>query len=272
MLAIQNTCGASCCRDGAEGDAAFASVAANHNYNSNNGPGPWLIATLDQFDDARKINYGAGLWDVNPCPRTNNLDPTNPRTCDPSTCTSAPPYPSDDWGCYRCDEVARVAYISAKCSDDISDHLQLSVTDTVQRGETDAYAACYYLVDAYVHLASLSGVGVGASLPPPPPHEAVSAPPPPPSALSLSPPPPASLPIVAPSPGGVPDDACAVDMDTRSLCSRGMKTYQVSTCCHGHMCMPWQLLDWPYCADMLHAPRAASGPSCLSSDPAVHRL
>ena len=51
MLAIQNTCGPTCCREGAEGDAAFALAAANHNYQSNNGPGPWVVAVLSQFDD-----------------------------------------------------------------------------------------------------------------------------------------------------------------------------------------------------------------------------
>jgi hypothetical protein len=141
MLAIQNTCGPSCCRDGPEGDAAFASVPANHNYDSNVGPGPWLVATLDQFDDVQGTNYGAGLWDVLPCPRTNNLDPTNPRTCNPATCTSDPKHPGETFGCYRCDEVARVGYIFTKCSNNPADHLTLNVYSTVQRAETTACEA-----------------------------------------------------------------------------------------------------------------------------------
>lgn len=138
MLAIQDTCDETCCSDGPVGDAAFANVPAEHNYQSNIGPGPWLVAVLDQFDDAIGANYGAGLWDILPCPRTNNLDPTNPNTCDPATCTSDPMHPGQTYGCWRCDEVARVGYIFAKCSNDASDHLKLEVTSTVQRSETSA--------------------------------------------------------------------------------------------------------------------------------------
>ena len=115
----QDTCGPSCCQEGAEGDAAFAFAADNHNYDSNRdpqtgavGPGPWVVAVLDQFDSALGANYGAGLNDIYPCPLTNNLDPTNPRTCDPSTCTSritaTGMFAGETYGCYRCDEVARV--------------------------------------------------------------------------------------------------------------------------------------------------------------------
>ena len=147
MLAIQNTCGETCCREGAEGDAAFAFAATNHNYDSDNGPGPWLIATLDQFDDVRQLNYGTGLWDVNPCP----LDPT----CNPSTCTSDPKHPGETYGCYRCDEVARVGYIFTEETVDPSEHLALAVTDTVQRAETTSRAACYYLATIKIFSCAL---------------------------------------------------------------------------------------------------------------------
>lgn len=100
MVAIQNTCGTSCCQNGPEGEAVFANATSHHNYDSNNGPGPWLVAQLTEFDDTLKVNYGAGLWDVFPCPRTSNLDPTNPNMCDPSTCTSAPFYPDETYWLY----------------------------------------------------------------------------------------------------------------------------------------------------------------------------
>ena len=147
MLAIQNTCGATCCRDGPEGDAAFADAAANHNFDSNNGPGPWLIATLDQFDDARQINFGAGLHDVSPCP----LDPM----CNPSACTSDPKHPGQTYGCYRCNEVARVGYIFTEETTTPAEHLMLTVTDTVQRGETTSRAACYYLATIKIFSCAL---------------------------------------------------------------------------------------------------------------------
>ena len=152
MLAIQNIqCengnSASCCTDNAEGDALFSAVPNNHNFQSNNGPGPWLVAVLDQFDDTRQVNFGAGLWDVAPCPLTNNLDPTNPNSCNPATCTSATVgglYTDQTYGCYRCDEVARVGYIFSRCTEDASFHKQLRLTDTRQRWEMPAYAACFY--------------------------------------------------------------------------------------------------------------------------------
>ena len=153
MLAIQNTCGPSCCQDGPEGDAAFEFAANNHNFNSDNGPGPWVVATLDQFDDASGANYGAGLWDAAPCPRTNILDPTNPKTCDPATCTSAPRYPGNTYGCYRCDEVGRVGYLFAETTDSPSQHGELNLI-SLQRDETDSYAACAYLATLKV-LSSL---------------------------------------------------------------------------------------------------------------------
>ena len=161
MLAIQNTCGPSCCRDGPEGDAAFASVPANHNYESNNGPGPWVVAVLNQFDDVRKYNYGAGLWDVDPCPRTNNVDPTNPRTCDPATCTAETRgglYVGEDFGCWRCDEVARIGYVYAETTDNLDEHLELTVEDTRQRQEINSYGACFYIAKVKVFSCALSGV------------------------------------------------------------------------------------------------------------------
>lgn len=165
MLAIQNTCGAACCRPGRLGDAAFAFALANHNFASDNGPGPWVIAILDQFDEANTTNFGAGFHDVFPCPlqpstrdvaNRNNLLalPQNWQLasrwlspgfkCDPSTCTSAPFYPNNSYGCYRCDEVARVGYVVTSYTSDPNLHLQLEVTDTKQRWETDAFAACFY--------------------------------------------------------------------------------------------------------------------------------
>lgn len=68
MLAIQNTCGGSCCRDGPEGDTAFAHAASNHNFESNNGPGPWLVGRLTEFARDGALNYGAGEHDAFPCP------------------------------------------------------------------------------------------------------------------------------------------------------------------------------------------------------------
>ena len=47
MLAIQDTCGTACCQAGESSDRAFASV--RHNYLSDNGPGPWVVATLTDF-------------------------------------------------------------------------------------------------------------------------------------------------------------------------------------------------------------------------------
>ena len=57
-----------------------------------------------------------GLWDIAPCPLTNNLDPTNPNTCDPAACAAGSANPDRPWynGCYRCDEVARVGYAFVK--------------------------------------------------------------------------------------------------------------------------------------------------------------
>ena len=127
-----------------------------------------MVATLDQFDDASGANYGAGLWDAAPCPRTNNLDPTNPRTCDPATCTSAPKYPAHAYGCYRCDEVARVAYVFARTTGDATLHRQLRITDAAQREETDSYAACFYLANVFIH----SGLLSQPKQPPPSPHSA----------------------------------------------------------------------------------------------------
>ena len=176
MLAIQNTCGPSCCRDGAEGDAAFDLAGRSHNYASNNGPGPWVVAVLDQFDNGRSINYGAGEYDVYPCPLTNNLDPTNPNTCNPATCTAqvtaTGAYAGETYGCYRCDEVARVGYVHTKCTDDPTQHLRLNVYDTKQRWETDSYAACFYLSEVVVHLPSVAH-------PPPIPSPCVAPPAPP---------------------------------------------------------------------------------------------
>ena len=58
MLAIQNTCGPTCCRIGAEGDAAFAYASSNHNYQSDVGPGPWVVADLTMFANNGLTNYG----------------------------------------------------------------------------------------------------------------------------------------------------------------------------------------------------------------------
>lgn len=176
MLAVQDTCGATCCRTGPEGEAAFLNARANHNYKSDIGPGPWLIATLDQFDATNTTNFGAGEWDMYPCPlqpaprdfvnRAQLLarQPNNANVltrwrspgfaCDPSMCSSAPLYPNENYGCYRCNEVSRVAYATASCTDNPSLHGLLLVKDTRQRWETDSYAACFYLVEQLVHCTS----------------------------------------------------------------------------------------------------------------------
>ena len=148
MLAIQGTCGFSCCRDGAEGDDAFEYAAANHNYRSNNGPGPWVVAILDQFESDGTVNYGAGEADIYPCPlrpterdvvQRNQRSPPESRwrspsfTCNPLLCSSAPAYPSHQYGCYRCDEVSRVGYVIAQETANPAHHLQLYVNDTKQR-------------------------------------------------------------------------------------------------------------------------------------------
>lgn len=46
MLAIQDTCGSSCCRDGDEGSEAFRQAAARHNFASDSGPGPVRLQVL----------------------------------------------------------------------------------------------------------------------------------------------------------------------------------------------------------------------------------
>ena len=190
MLAIQNTCGTSCCRDGAEGDVAFAWASRSHNYASDVGPGPWVVANLSEFDRGGTVNYGPGEFDVYPCPmhpaardfynRAQRMpSPSNNDilarwgspgfTCDPSTCTSAPHYPNEHYGCYRCDEVARVSYVFAQETADPSLHRRLSVYDTRQRWETDSYAACFYLATVYIHLDSLPGPVCAPPSPPPSP-------------------------------------------------------------------------------------------------------
>ena len=96
-------------------------------YLSNNGPGPWFVAnltfqTLQPAYNGWPQTYwesGTGLWDVKPCPLTNNLDPTNPRTCDPNTCTSDPADPGLSFGCSLCDQVGRVGYIAPSLSQHI---------------------------------------------------------------------------------------------------------------------------------------------------------
>ena len=161
IKAIQNSCGPSCCRPGPDGEAAFASLT--HNYNSNNGPGPWLIATLDQVDPSSKTNYGVGEHDLYPCalrPTGRDINIRSQQTtgepagqvtarwsapgfqCDPSTCTSAPVYPGHTYGCYRCDEVGRVAYVQTKCAVRPEDHMTVDVYDSRQRWQTDSFAAC----------------------------------------------------------------------------------------------------------------------------------
>ena len=64
IIAIQDTCLGTCCADGPEGDAAFEAAASQHDFASTSlGPGPWLVATLDQYDASTQTNYGAGeLW------------------------------------------------------------------------------------------------------------------------------------------------------------------------------------------------------------------
>lgn len=62
FLAIQDTCTGACCQNGAVGEAAFAGV--EHNFLSNNGPGPWLVANLTETvylaSEDRYVQYGAG--------------------------------------------------------------------------------------------------------------------------------------------------------------------------------------------------------------------
>ena len=239
MLAIQNTCGVSCCRDGAEGDAAFAYAAANHNYASDVGPGPWLVARLDEFDEANTTNFGAGEWDVYPCPLqpvardfSNRQRLGLPNTaevlsrwsapgfaCDPSTCTGAPYYPNTDYGCYRCNEVSRVAYVVTRCTDDAALHLTLEVTDTKQRWQTDAYGACFYVVEQLVHC-----LPDACELVPQPPLPPFSPPPaPPPFPVSSPPLPtlPPSLPIVGAASSSLASDspppAAAIDGDVNTV-------------------------------------------------------
>ena len=204
MLAIQDYCGSSCCRNGAEGDAAFAWAARSHNYASDNGPGPWVVANLTEFDDAGDTNFGPGEFDVYPCPlKPSARDYNNRRVrlphadnteilaqwsspgfrCNPASCTSAPRYPSERFGCYRCDEFARLAYVSPAVTERVAHHLNLEVYDTRQRWETDAFAACFYLATIWVHIPSLPQL---ISMPCPPP----SLPPPyTPPPLPITPPP-----------------------------------------------------------------------------------
>ena len=157
MLAIQNTCGITCCRDGPEGDAAFAYAAMNHNYASDVGPGPWVVGRLTELARNGTLNFGAGDHDVFPCPlapgtrdfnnRAQRLSTSNVNevladwaspgfSCNPATCTSAPYYPLDDFGCYQCDVVSRVSYVFLEETSDASEHLKLDVYDTKQRWES----------------------------------------------------------------------------------------------------------------------------------------
>ena len=96
---------------------ALVSASHPHWFMCNRASRPqWLVAnlTVETYIGApynTYVQYGAGLWDVLPCPLDNNLDPTNPSSCDPATCTSAPTHTGFIFGCYRCNEVARVGYV-----------------------------------------------------------------------------------------------------------------------------------------------------------------
>jgi len=260
MLAIQNIACAngnplSCCADNAEGNAKFASALSNHNYQSDVGPGPYLVARLTEFDNvprhdpAAKSNYGAGEHDVYPCPLTpeqRDRDfPTNRGRpghqagfqCDPATCTSAvlvrangqttPDYASDTYGCYQCDQVGRVGYVFGVCTNDLSQHRMADVYDTIQRWETKSWAACFYLTYVYIHWSHIM-LDVSPSSPPMPPSPPLS-PPLPPSPPPLPPlpraPPPPSIP-----PGALPctdrtDYFQCPGFGTTSACSWQGTTY-----------------------------------------------
>jgi len=197
VLAIQNVQPAGACADGPLGDAAFQNAAANHNYNSGAvvpGPGPWLIATLSvnliQFEQAdlepwfslqgrsgdadrhpgHYMMYGWGLDDVDPCPLTNNLNPANPRTCNPETCTSAP-YTGTDWnlGCLFCDQIARQAFIVTKTTSDPAKHGFFDIYTTIARRQTDSYASCSYVGEVLIFQEEPSPPPPPPVLPPPPP-------------------------------------------------------------------------------------------------------
>lgn len=95
----------------------------------------------------------------------------------------------------------------------------LTVTETVQRWETDSYAACYYLATLLI--------GVTRPSPPPPlapdPRPPSPSPPPPPPLLPRpSPPPP------IPPPPLVPEDCAATGepIIATDYCGLGLKFYQ----------------------------------------------
>ena len=76
---------------------------------------------------------------IDPCPLTNNLNPANPRTCNPETCTSAP-YTGTDWnlGCPFCDQIARQAFIVTKTTSDPAKHGFFDIYTTISRRQTDS--------------------------------------------------------------------------------------------------------------------------------------
>ena len=150
-------------------------VTANtHNYESDVGPGPWVVALLDRIvydaSQAKYVNFGNGFEDVYPCPlhpeardiQRNlgyNTGWSTSYTCDPATCSSAPEFAAEDYGCFNCDTHARVAYVSVKSTGDISLDRTASFPTTRQRWQTQSYAGCFYLAEALLFEAS----------PPPPP-------------------------------------------------------------------------------------------------------
>ena len=196
VLAIQNPEGAQrACEAGEVSDATFEAVydrasprheiveisagewriahgpetANAHNYDSDVGPGPWIVAVLDRisYDEVAHeyVNYGVGERDVYPCPlKPDRRDLARPLaaaggwsssyTCDPGTCSSAPLYPGKSYGCYKCDTHSRVAYVFARTTLNPALDRQAEVYDTKQRWETTSYAACFYLANAYLYNGS----------------------------------------------------------------------------------------------------------------------
>ena len=206
------------------------------------------------------INFGAGLHDVYPCPRSP--DPRDVgkgngewqlgdlNTCDPATCTSqrtdapdafltSPPPPAGStptnetlYGCYRCDEVARVGYVYGVCTQNEADHGKLIVSDTQQRWESRSWAACAYQVSVVVYPPRLSD-SPPSSPPSPPKLPSPPVPPrptfPPPSPSPPPPPPPSpSPPAPSPSPSAPisspPPSPPLTGLDIVPLC--GFKFYK----------------------------------------------
>jgi len=162
LLAVQNTCDQTCCaravKGGNEGfNNLGVDVFANwdtidpitgmntwHNFQSDVGPGPWVVAMLNDFgmndgttwpnklastcncggrvsppcpcqtEPDMPVNYGLGYYDMFPCPRMSDQNPGGPKpTCDPTTCFQAGNpgglYPGELWGCYGCNNVGTAA-------------------------------------------------------------------------------------------------------------------------------------------------------------------